>query len=963
MSDKADRQHDEVPPSGQPDPSTVDFAAPVHEQPTLVPGPPPDDNPHEQLTLVPGTGASPHDQPTVTPEALHFPQAGSTSDGDPQVTPPELEVSSLSDFLICEAQTFGEYELLGEIAKGGMGIVYRARERHSGRLVALKMMLARSGAGTIDLQRFQLEARATAELQHPGIVTIHTWGEHEGRFFYTMDYVPGFTLSRILRRGPLSPDRAVAYLLGVARAVAAAIARGIVHRDLKPSNVILDRANQPRVLDFGLAKRHRRVLGRDRSAAVRTEPSPDDIPLALPVRTESAEREEKHAPAQTPYATEKGSVLGTPSYMAPEQARGDQGKVGPAADVYALGAILFEMLTGRPPFQAATVMDTLIQVIEQPPPDIRSLNPRVPETLAAFCRRCLAKDARDRYPDAGALADDLERHWLQTTRSRRFRKLTLWAALAAVLVCGLEWTLTAWSSRWWATLTDPLVGLAETAGPVIREPASSLFSLFEFVLFLTPLGALLAFFLWLGAWLVSASQRRERRHGVDEPADRRPDSYLDRLVGSRAELTPSSAVLSPAAAAVELADVELGKIIQQVPSCLVRRGHQKSLDRPVLVWLDDQPAPAGTPATGVVVHHPSVLALHAVGSAPEGRFLVTQPLAAMPLAELLERRPLEPLEAAFLLVKVARAVQAFHDQGVRHGRLGPEWILVQGDLEPFLCPCGVPSQTTADWAQDVAALGRLLEQWLPPRPRHWQRQPLAALYRVCDATLAGNYRRPGDFATDLQLAAYDAQVSARERVLKWVVFGLFMIPLLFLAGASFLERLGWLDRSDTALASAARALLENLALLMLAPGIVLLGLIHGRSLVHHARLHVRRAVPGPWWRRGLFPALTQVALATLLPGLMTALVLPHRESGTGSWVGLLAAATLLGYWFLGVILAGLITFGEMLVGTLRARADGLSESTDDPSRDPLARASPREAAGSLGGGSRNRKTSEPGFPT
>src|SRR5437016_8912814 len=182
-----------------------------------------------------------HDQATLTPTGLSTPSV------TPAATPPADSGQ--------EARAFGDYELLGEIARGGMGVVYRARERQSGRLVALKMMLADSALDATYVQRFALEARATGELSHPGIVAIHAWGQHEGQLLYTMDYVPGFPLSRILRRRPLAVPRAVRYLLGIARAVAAAHMQGIVHRDLKPSNVVIDSSDQPRVLDFGLAKR------------------------------------------------------------------------------------------------------------------------------------------------------------------------------------------------------------------------------------------------------------------------------------------------------------------------------------------------------------------------------------------------------------------------------------------------------------------------------------------------------------------------------------------------------------------------------------------------------------------------------------------------------------------------------------------------------------------------------------
>src|SRR5205807_801394 len=270
-------------------------------------------------------------QPTVTP----------TDHSDPFVAPTAGPAANASG----EARPFGDYELLSEIARGGMGVVYRARERQSGRQVALKMMLADGAIDATYVQRFILEARATGELSHPGIVTIHAWGEHEGQFFYTMDYVPGFPLSRILKRRPLAVPRAVRYLHGIARAVAAAHAQGTVHRDLKPSNVVIDPRDQPRVLDFGLAKRHRSGVQRRAQTGVETAVevvAVDDVVDALPADADLPVGKILLDSKDTPPRTQKGAVLGTPAYMAPEQARGEHSKVGPAADVHALGAIFFE---------------------------------------------------------------------------------------------------------------------------------------------------------------------------------------------------------------------------------------------------------------------------------------------------------------------------------------------------------------------------------------------------------------------------------------------------------------------------------------------------------------------------------------------------------------------------------------------------------------------------------------------
>src|SRR5262249_5275187 len=177
--------------------------------------------------------------------------------------------------------------------------------------------------------------------------------------------------------------------------------------------------------DFGLAKRHRRE-------AAEVEPV-DDVVDALPADRPTPAARKAGAPG-----TEKGAILGTPSYMAPEQARGEQGRVGPAADVHALGAMFYEMVTGRPPFQAATTLETLMQVADQAPRPVRQLNPHVPAVLDEFCRRCLEKDSRDRYPDAGALADDLEERWRRATQRRRFARLALGAGFAVLLLQGVR---------------------------------------------------------------------------------------------------------------------------------------------------------------------------------------------------------------------------------------------------------------------------------------------------------------------------------------------------------------------------------------------------------------------------------------------------------------------------------------------------------------------------------------------
>ncbi len=300
--------------------------------------------------------------------------------------------------------SFGDYEILEELGRGGMGVVYKARQRSLNRLVAIKMMRDARLSSESDRARFHAEAAAAAKLKHPNIVTVHEVGEHEGQPYIVMEYVDGAPLSQhVAEHGPLPPREAARLVAEIARAVQHAHEHGILHRDLKPANVLLKVGSGqwavggqkqmgsgqgtvgsagsslptahcplPTVTDFGLAKRF--VLG------------PGSI----------AERR-----------THSGAIVGTPSYMAPEQATGRK-DLTPAADVYSLGAILYELLTGRPPFQAANPVDTLLMVIEQEPVPPRWLDPGIDRDLEMICLKCLQKPPDVRYASAGELARDLE---------------------------------------------------------------------------------------------------------------------------------------------------------------------------------------------------------------------------------------------------------------------------------------------------------------------------------------------------------------------------------------------------------------------------------------------------------------------------------------------------------------------------------------------------------------------------
>jgi serine/threonine protein kinase/Tfp pilus assembly protein PilF len=275
---------------------------------------------------------------------------------------------------------FGDYELQEEIGRGGQGVIYRARQRSLNRTVALKVIGLANWATEEHLKRFRREAEAAASLEHPFIVPIHEVGEREGCCYFSMNLVEGSQLDEVVKREPMLLRRAAELIAKLARAVHYAHEHGILHRDIKPGNVLLDRKGQPHLTDFGLAR-----LAETESTVTRTM-----------------------------------EVLGTPSYMAPEQAVGNNAQVSRATDVYGLGAVFYQLLTGHPPFAGGTTYETIKLVLDTEPRQPRLLNPKIDRDLSTICLKCLEKDPKRRYPSALALAEDLE-HWLkhEPIRARR----------------------------------------------------------------------------------------------------------------------------------------------------------------------------------------------------------------------------------------------------------------------------------------------------------------------------------------------------------------------------------------------------------------------------------------------------------------------------------------------------------------------------------------------------------------
>jgi tetratricopeptide (TPR) repeat protein/predicted Ser/Thr protein kinase len=328
-----------------------------------------------------GAAPLPRQNPAAPPAVASPPASapGSThaAAGDATLQPTDPATRAFQEAALAGAAkaaqagtAFGKYDLLEPIAKGGMGIVYKARQRGLNRIVAIKMILAGQFADQADIDRFYAEAAPAAALTHPNIVAIHEVGQEQGQHFFSMEYIEGQSLAALVQEDPLTPRRAAEFIITIAETMQFAHDSGIVHRDLKPSNVLLDKKLRPLITDFGLAKQ---------------------------VSNQSQ-------------LTMAGSIVGTPSYMSPEQAAGKIDEIGPWSDLYSIGAILYELVTGRPPFRAATPFETIRQVLDTEPVSPRQLNPSVPRDLETICLKCLQKERARRYATTQELADELGRY-------------------------------------------------------------------------------------------------------------------------------------------------------------------------------------------------------------------------------------------------------------------------------------------------------------------------------------------------------------------------------------------------------------------------------------------------------------------------------------------------------------------------------------------------------------------------
>ena len=324
------------------------------------------------LNLLSDEAVAGGDLSAVAPKAFGAAKAGSAKADDPGHVDKPAHAATKSERLAAILGELGDYELLEEVGRGGQGVVFRARQKSLNRTVALKVISLGQWASKAHVKRFRREAEAAARLDHPSIVPIHEVGEHDSQCYFSMQFIEGGQLDEVIKREPMSIRQAAELIAKVSRTVHYAHQHGILHRDIKPGNILLDQKGEPHLTDFGLARL---------------------------VETEST-------------VTRTLEVLGTPSYMAPEQAGGKNIQLTAATDVYGLGAVLYQLLTSHPPFAGGTTYETIKLLLDTEPRQPRLLNPKIDRDLSTICLKCLEKDPERRYSSALALAEDLE-HWLK----------------------------------------------------------------------------------------------------------------------------------------------------------------------------------------------------------------------------------------------------------------------------------------------------------------------------------------------------------------------------------------------------------------------------------------------------------------------------------------------------------------------------------------------------------------------
>jgi serine/threonine protein kinase len=643
------------------------------------------------------------------------------------------------------------YEILGELGRGGMGVVYKARQVPLKRLVALKMILAGTQAGDQDRARLRIEAEAVARLQHPNIVQIHEVGESEGHPFLCLELLEGGSLAGRLDGTPWVGRRAAELVETLARAVHAAHQRGVVHRDLKPANVLLAADGTPKITDFGLARRMDAASGPTRS----------------------------------------GAVLGTPSYMAPEQAEGRNRQVGPAADVYALGAILYELLTGRPPFRAATPLDTLLQVVSDRPVPPSRWYPQVSPDLEGICLKCLEKKPQRRYGSAEALAEDLERFLSgrpvlagagarpappNEDKRRRVNIIAmLWLLLIALILAPAFWVRAiqvptigeeklAFSFLAFVfslvLLCAPFFLLAEVRGPRFKKPTLSRSQ--------------------LEAETAQVLAPPVPTHAAERIAPGTPPvvaATAEPLTGDR----PAATAEQDPTERTDLSDYEILEELGRGGMGVVYKARQVRLNRLVALKTILAGRHAGAAERArfrreaeavACFHHPNIVQVHAAGEHDGLPFLVMEFIESGSLAQRINGLPWSASRAAELVATLARAMHAAHQRGIVHRDLKPANVLLTADGTPKVTDFGLvkrldtntgqtrtgavlgtPSYMAPEQAEgrvkeigpaaDIYALGVILYELLTGRPPFEAASPLDTLLQVvAEEPVPPSQRRP-----------------------------------------------------------------------------------------------------------------------------------------------------------------------------------------------------------------------------